>query len=225
MTLKYQAKPRTIAWKLGSASFCFANNIIGLKAVNSLRYIPDVMKTGSANVNFFVWSEMLLKTNESQQGFLYFITGTASLLFLCSSLNLWPLMSQTVHSFFENSTALVSASFSFSLQGWSEKALPTPPYPMDGAGMASFPITARCGPSFTATEIWTRPLVRRVLIISLLMGKKGLVNFHVKWIETLKLLLWREGSVESEQQHNEDLRRIYICLDLWKRCGKINLAP
>ena len=129
MTLKYQAKPRTIAWKLGSASFCFANNIIGLKAVNSLRYIPDVMKTGSANVNFFVWSEMLLKTNENQQGFLYFITGTASLLFLCSSLNLWPLMSQTVHSFFENSTALVSASFFFFSTGVVREGLTHPSIP------------------------------------------------------------------------------------------------
>lgn len=45
--------------------------------------------------------------------------------------------------------------------------------------MVSFLITARCGPSFTATEILTRPLALLVLIISPLMENKELVNFHV----------------------------------------------
>ena len=53
VTLKYHAKPRTIAWKvfatlkwLDSTKFCLANIIIGLQALIPSRYLPEVMKTG-----------------------------------------------------------------------------------------------------------------------------------------------------------------------------------
>ena len=60
VTLKYRDKIKELSQEkslqLKSDSillhFCLANNIIGLKALNPLRYIPEVMKTGSANLNF-----------------------------------------------------------------------------------------------------------------------------------------------------------------------------
>ena len=61
VTLKYQAKPRTIAWKvfatlkwLDSTSFCFTNNIIGLQALIRFywdNYMKPILKC-ILNVDF-----------------------------------------------------------------------------------------------------------------------------------------------------------------------------